>query len=670
MRTTQYYNHHSYNRSHRSDHQSPFFTGPKPRQFSRSPEREGQRSFFETDHSVQPKISVGRAGDKYEHQANTMADKVVQTLNNRQATHETPGPENLVQSKCEACTKDEDLNTKLQMQAEEEPELQTQIEEEEPVQMQEEEEQMQRQTEEEETVQAQLEDEETLSPMLQARFDSPAKANLGLQQTLAQSSGQGFSLGDSNRHAMEAAFGADFRGVRIHTDARAVQMNQQLGAQAFTHGRDIYFNHGKYNPGTSRGQHLLAHELTHVIQQNGQQNNLQRKLRVEGGYPNYLINRPGNIAQQDPAFSLTPAQRFNFVNGLIQKLCPDFQVNNSSGEVSPQGQLRSAAEISAGGKPAGCCCLFVLTRPSSTTDWRILISGTVSPHTFSAKQAALEGFALPAPDQHNSIVIPSPNAEIEYGHFTAADKRHIMEAEIILAHELCGHASLMEMEAHPETFSRLDTNVHDPTVNVQNLIDSEQGAPASDLRGLAAGNIHRGESFAKVIARGYPINRVSAFSLPANERGKLDLVARLVQTSDFYVDIVGHTDPSGTQAINDRISRQRAQSARNYLLSKGVSRRRHLDADDNTTPLVDRFTDLSGVRDRFPPTANLGSNPDNWRRVEVFLAKFPAGTTNPPNQTPTNVNPVPVPAGASNLARGGNACEKLLVRTAWKGRIP
>jgi len=67
---------------------------------------------------------------------------------------------------------------------------------------------------------------------------------------------------------MESAFGADFGGVRVHTGNEAVQMNRELRAQAFTHGSDIYFNAGKYEPASVAGQGLLAHELTHVVQQN------------------------------------------------------------------------------------------------------------------------------------------------------------------------------------------------------------------------------------------------------------------------------------------------------------------------------------------------------------------------------------------------------------------
>ena len=69
------------------------------------------------------------------------------------------------------------------------------------------------------------------------------------------------------RAEMEAAFGADFSAVRIHTDETAARLNKMLGAQAFTRGNDIFFNAGRFNPDTSAGKHLLAHELTHTRQQ-------------------------------------------------------------------------------------------------------------------------------------------------------------------------------------------------------------------------------------------------------------------------------------------------------------------------------------------------------------------------------------------------------------------
>lgn len=68
------------------------------------------------------------------------------------------------------------------------------------------------------------------------------------------------------RTKMEHAFGHDFAGVRVHTNAQAEQAAQAISAHAFTTGRDIYFNRGQYAPSSPDGEKLLIHELTHVVQ--------------------------------------------------------------------------------------------------------------------------------------------------------------------------------------------------------------------------------------------------------------------------------------------------------------------------------------------------------------------------------------------------------------------
>lgn len=92
-------------------------------------------------------------------------------------------------------------------------------------------------------------------------------ASAGFESSLNSSKGGGSSMDDNTRGEMESGFGADFSGVRIHTDSQAASMNSEIGARAFTHGNDIYFNEGQYDPGSSGGKHLLAHELTHTVQQ-------------------------------------------------------------------------------------------------------------------------------------------------------------------------------------------------------------------------------------------------------------------------------------------------------------------------------------------------------------------------------------------------------------------
>ena len=103
---------------------------------------------------------------------------------------------------------------------------------------------------------------------IQAKSNGATEASAHTSQQLAQQKDKGKPLPRSVRTEMEQGIGADFSQVQVHTDSEAVEMNEDLNAQAFTHGRHVYFNNSKYNPDTTEGKHLLAHELTHVVQQN------------------------------------------------------------------------------------------------------------------------------------------------------------------------------------------------------------------------------------------------------------------------------------------------------------------------------------------------------------------------------------------------------------------
>lgn len=79
--------------------------------------------------------------------------------------------------------------------------------------------------------------------------------------------GKGSPLPASTRESMENNFSADLTGIRIHIDSQAVELSQKLNAKAFTYGNNIAFNQNEYSPDTPAGKRLLAHELTHTIQQ-------------------------------------------------------------------------------------------------------------------------------------------------------------------------------------------------------------------------------------------------------------------------------------------------------------------------------------------------------------------------------------------------------------------
>lgn len=81
--------------------------------------------------------------------------------------------------------------------------------------------------------------------------------------------GSGQPLSATARAFFEPRFGYDFGSVRIHIGTTADQLNRALHARAFTTQRDIFFRQGEYRPDSSDGKMLLAHELTHVIQQTG-----------------------------------------------------------------------------------------------------------------------------------------------------------------------------------------------------------------------------------------------------------------------------------------------------------------------------------------------------------------------------------------------------------------
>jgi uncharacterized protein DUF4157 len=96
-----------------------------------------------------------------------------------------------------------------------------------------------------------------------------SETSRGLEHWLGQRQGGGSPLPAPVKIVMASRMGYDFSHVRIHTDGEAAQMSRELGAQAFTHGHHVYFGAGKYAPGSTAGTHLLAHELTHVVQQTG-----------------------------------------------------------------------------------------------------------------------------------------------------------------------------------------------------------------------------------------------------------------------------------------------------------------------------------------------------------------------------------------------------------------
>ena len=103
--------------------------------------------------------------------------------------------------------------------------------------------------------------------------------------------GGGQALDGAVQTQMIQSMGTDFSGVRVHTSSESHALNEQLSAKAFTTGNDIFFRGGEYNPQSSGGQELIAHELTHVVQQSSG--------AVGGGGGAMRVNAPGDHFEQE-----------------------------------------------------------------------------------------------------------------------------------------------------------------------------------------------------------------------------------------------------------------------------------------------------------------------------------------------------------------------------------
>jgi len=124
----------------------------------------------------------------------------------------------------------------------------------------------------------------------QRKQDGPSELDEDTAARINQQRGGGQLLDSTVQARMGTATGQDFSGVKVHTDPESHALNEQLSAKAFTTGQDIFFRDGAYDPGSSAGQELLAHELTHVVQQSSG--------RVGGG-DKMTVNAPGDAFEME-----------------------------------------------------------------------------------------------------------------------------------------------------------------------------------------------------------------------------------------------------------------------------------------------------------------------------------------------------------------------------------
>jgi len=189
---------------------------------------------------IQPKLTVTPAGDVYEQEADRIANQVLQQIGDGAGSREVQ--------------RQEEEEEEMQMQREAQAQRQEIPEEEEEMMMQ-------------RDLSAQRQEISEEEEALQMQPDGTMQATASLTTAVEDAKGNGHTLSQDTRKPLERAFGTNFNSVRIHADSQADRLSRAMQARAFTVGADIFFRQNAYAPQSASGQKLLAHELTHVIQQ-------------------------------------------------------------------------------------------------------------------------------------------------------------------------------------------------------------------------------------------------------------------------------------------------------------------------------------------------------------------------------------------------------------------
>lgn len=315
----------------------------------------------------------------------------------------------------------------------------------------------------------------------------------------------------SEAEAPRARRGTDFGGVRLHTDAAAAEAAHSVGARAFTLGHDIFFAHGEYDPLSSGGRRLLAHELAHVGQQGGASSLLQRSLTVVD---------PGAQTPNIPPpwATMTNAQ---MVQQWLNELCNEglWSVNSATGVVSSSiGNTFCAATTqipynhhTLSGHPTSCGCLCELTAVGSKDiSLHAADSFVVSGSTIDVRAAGEGATTYPSgasTEYHSGI------SGREYSGITGVgDTRPLAGANptqtlrdppwIIFGHEVCGHARLQTTTMGPTKWQHAQTPEGNlGAVDIENRIRREHSSALNSYgirRGSfrdSAGSYHDGSVY-------------------------------------------------------------------------------------------------------------------------------------------------------------------------------
>ncbi len=247
---------------------------------------------------IQAKLNIGAANDVYEQEADRVAAQVMR-MPDRQIVEGDARTSDQKPDIHRSCT---DCESALQRQAEEEGE------------------------------------EALVQPKSRGRSGTPSSTFEGGVPAIQ---GHGAPLSKSVRNFFEPRFGSNFSDVRIHADEKAGQLAGQVNAKAFTLGKDLVFASGQYSPETREGKQLLAHELTHVVQQGGGQ--VRRMIQMKR---KFTPGRPAHDHKSGKWAAVQAAAKKNCSvtdeRGRIECVCAT---------LSPENVMKTVLFVEMDGKP-------------------------------------------------------------------------------------------------------------------------------------------------------------------------------------------------------------------------------------------------------------------------------------------------------------------------------
>jgi len=416
----------------------------------------------------------------------------------------------------------------------------------------------------------------------------------------------GEPLDEKTRGLMESRFGHDFSRVRVHTDLHAAQSARAVHALAYTVGRNLVFESGQYSPGTARGTALLAHELTHVVQQS----------RVSPASDQLSI-----APENDPSEREADAASDLFHISERHVTPASSAVSVRVGQHTPCLSRQPQDEPKKTTKPLIPIPVF------DQLDVKPIVPGVDLPSMEDVHKKAAEVFGgnKPEPGKANCSA---------YAGFKAAGSDQFKG-------QCCKGGESKETCCFPKQIQTgpFGDKCVRPTRDKAEPPEGEVNLSKDFYPNLGIGKLRPSPSFlssvGSAVVDGFDLDKADL-----SERNQMlvdfhaKVVARLFQMDpDARVEIVGHTDATGKEQHNENLGSKRANAARLAMAAAGV-------------PLEKVTVRSAGSSE--PVEKTPGKEPRN-RRVEIrFLPSISQGKGGQPKTTPSPVSPLS-PGQGGNL---------------------